>query len=275
MNNAGLSQAQSDPLLPKKGDPDQQHPGSLFPAPTIAYPPSPTASSPSVRGNDDFGHSTNANIGFGEQMEGDGAREHRRRRSSLINGVASGNGQPRHQPRRTDEDTINEESKRHSSDDDDSDFSSHDTTEDVQLDDILAEEGLEDDEETGLTGNERKKRRSRKKRKMDLDERVAGELRLKKDMRKEADLSIIRQSLINGVLIGLWYIFSLSISLVNLPNLRATFTRMLTSTVQQMDVLERPPSFQLSSLHNLSAHACPVYARLPRPLPFSALPPSP
>ncbi|KAM0719104.1 hypothetical protein Q7P37_005009 [Cladosporium fusiforme] len=78
---------------------------------------------------------------------------------------------------------------------------------------------LTDDEETGLTQAQRRKRRQRKRRNTMLDERVAGSSMSAADMRrteeKLATAQLVRTYAINAVLIGMWYTFSISISVYN------------------------------------------------------------
>lgn len=69
------------------------------------------------------------------------------------------------------------------------------------------------DEETGLTTEERRKHFERKHQHDDLDARIAGEGRIAQS--DSADKMVIRDLLINAALIGLWYLFSLSISIVS------------------------------------------------------------
>lgn len=88
------------------------------------------------------------------------------------------------------------------------------TSEDVELDD-LSDDGLQDDEETGLTGKDKSKRKRRKRRNTLLDQRIAADVKITAEEKKEADQNVVKKSLINGLLIGLWYLFSLSISLVS------------------------------------------------------------
>jgi len=108
-----------------------------------------------------------------------------------------------------------EDSKlRTSKDGEDDDMSS---SEDFELDE-LSDDGLQDDEETGLTGKDRGKRRRRKESNTLLDHRIAGAEIVTAEEKKEADGHVLKNMLINGTLIGLWYIFSLSISLVGLTN---------------------------------------------------------
>lgn len=76
------------------------------------------------------------------------------------------------------------------------------------------DEDLRDDEETGLTRKERNRRRRAKRRNTLLDQRVAPE-KMSMDEKGEPDETVTRAVLINAGLIMLWYIFSLSISLVS------------------------------------------------------------
>lgn len=91
------------------------------------------------------------------------------------------------------------------------------TSEDVELD-ALSDDGLEIDEETGLTGKDRGKRKRRRRRNTLMDQRIAAD-RVTTEEKKEADQNVLKRSLINGLLIGLWYLFSLSISIVSLQKL--------------------------------------------------------
>ncbi|KAL1883149.1 hypothetical protein VTK73DRAFT_9516 [Phialemonium thermophilum] len=138
---------------------------------------------------------------------------HRRRRSSLMN--ADSSSTPRSRRRRRSgpsnpdghgerqEPTISEESTE---------------SDDVELDDkgstSLSDEDLHDDEETGLQAWDRQRRRQRRKRNTRMDQRVVRDS-ITDEERKEGDQSVLRKLMINGALIGLWYIFSLSISLYN------------------------------------------------------------
>jgi solute carrier family 35 protein C2 len=102
------------------------------------------------------------------------------------------------------------------------------TSDDVELSAMSDDEGLQDDEETGLTGKDRQRRKRRRRRNTLLDQRIASEVRLTAEVQKEADQSVVKNSLINVLLIGLWYLFSLSISIVSpflpRPVLRSTNT---------------------------------------------------
>jgi hypothetical protein len=67
-----------------------------------------------------------------------------------------------------------------------------------------SEEEIMDNEEAGLTEVELGKRRRRRRRHPSLGERVAGDGPVSKEERKLADLSVLKSSAINALLIGLW-----------------------------------------------------------------------
>lgn len=89
--------------------------------------------------------------------------------------------------------------------------------EDSDLEEDLSAADLNDDEETGLTEWERDKRTRRRLRNAQLDQRIVRGDRISLDEKKEADQNVVRRLVINGGLILLWYLFSLSISLVRIP----------------------------------------------------------
>lgn len=80
----------------------------------------------------------------------------------------------------------------------------------------FSDEDLHDDEELGLTAQDRARKQKQRRKLTRLDQRIAREKNLSVDEQKEADKSVMRRLMINGGLILLWYIFSLSISLVSL-----------------------------------------------------------
>jgi solute carrier family 35, member C2 len=82
-------------------------------------------------------------------------------------------------------------------------------SEEHEMDDI----GSDVDEETGLTAEERQKHIDRNRRHDDLGARIAGDGKITKN--ESADKTVLRNLLLNGALIGLWYLFSLSISIVS------------------------------------------------------------
>lgn len=83
--------------------------------------------------------------------------------------------------------------------------------------DDLSDEDLHDDEETGLTRQDKRRKQNKRRRNTRLDQRIVREKNLTADERKEADQDVFRRLMINGALILLWYFFSLSISLVRFP----------------------------------------------------------
>ncbi|KAH8696261.1 putative nucleotide-sugar transporter [Talaromyces proteolyticus] len=77
-----------------------------------------------------------------------------------------------------------------------------------------SDDGINDDEETGLTAKQRNERRlRRKKQRRKLDARIAGVKG--KTTNVTADKSVAMKLMKNVALIGLWYFFSLSISIYN------------------------------------------------------------
>lgn len=78
----------------------------------------------------------------------------------------------------------------------------------------LSDEDLHDDEETGLTAKERKRKQKKKRRNTLLDQRIARD-NISANDQKAADKSVVRRLAVNATLIGLWYFFSLCISLVS------------------------------------------------------------
>lgn len=138
---------------------------------------------------------------------------HRRRRSSLINpanpsGSSHRSPQPRSQSIRRPGDVDDEGKIPEESSDEDA----------LRLDKVdedgLSDEDLHDDEEAGLTGKDRRRKRRKRNRNQLLDQRIARDNSISQAEKKEADRSVAKNLLINGCLIGLWYFFSLLISLV-------------------------------------------------------------
>ncbi len=144
-------------------------------------------------------------------MAESGASEHRRRRS-LVVGFKDGPGSHKNSkdiPGLHQQPRIPDESRRSSgpvgADEVDSDCSSRSTSEDVELEDMPSDEGLQDDEETGLTKSDRRRRKRRKRRNSRMDARVVREPQATKVEQSVADRNIMKQLLVNAILIGLWY----------------------------------------------------------------------
>lgn len=144
---------------------------------------------------------------------------HRRRRSTLsagLNKSLSPNaraGRPRAtsiksaadaEPKISEEDMVPYSSGPSARDDGDSSAASS-----------LSDEDLHDDEETGLTKKDKRRKRNKRLRNTRLDQRIAKD-KLSDEERRQADQNVMRKLVVNAALIGLWYIFSLSISLVRL-----------------------------------------------------------
>jgi hypothetical protein len=117
---------------------------------------------------------------------------------------------------------------------DDEDINPVSSGSDWEMDDIRSDEGLEDDEETGLTVQDRQKRTRRKRRNTLADERIVPDSNdISKEEERLASATFMRDAIINCILIGLWYTFSISISVVSrttrcyLPN---QYLRVLSTT---------------------------------------------
>jgi solute carrier family 35 protein C2 len=138
---------------------------------------------------------------------------HRRRRSSLMNNIeSSSRGKPRRASASpTKKDPIAEEPKVT---DGLLDEDNKSTSEDLEMDNFT-DDGLQDDEETGLTGGSRGRRKEKKRRNTLLDHRIAGDSTITDEEKKQADQDVFRAGIVNAILIALWYIFSLSISIVS------------------------------------------------------------
>jgi solute carrier family 35, member C2 len=93
----------------------------------------------------------------------------------------------------------------------------------MEMDEIQSYEELDDDEETGLTEGQRKKRTRRKEENRQLDGRVsvaasvhsasAGSMGTTEE--KLVSATLLKNIIINSLLIALWYSFSISISVYN------------------------------------------------------------
>lgn len=150
-------------------------------------------------------------------MPDDQAAAARRRSSSIASAIlpAFKTPVPKRHRRNRPSDHISEEGEDLYSGPERSDSDSRSDSTDFELDDMSAD-GLEDDEETGLTKRDRRRRRRRKRRNTLLDQRIVpGENNYTKEEKKLADQNLLRSMTMNGVLIALWYLFSISISVYN------------------------------------------------------------
>lgn len=91
----------------------------------------------------------------------------------------------------------------------------------------------EDDAESGLNQQERRKYIKRKRRREGLDSRIAGTAGtagISDDEARQADKNVMRNLVTNAVLICMWYFFSLSISIVSKkPRCRSKFDSFSTT----------------------------------------------
>lgn len=192
--------------------PDSLHPADAFPLATLSNPPSSSGSDLDSYASDGRPkHPTRAadvaqlvhppSPGI---MDEQPATNHARRRSSSLAGASV---PPPHQSkkkhRRRRSDNIIEEGEDRSSDSDHSDSSAQTDSTDFELDD-MSNDGLEDDEETGLTGRDRRRRRRRKRRNTLLDQRVVSDVKFTKEEEKAANQTLFQSLAINAILIGLW-----------------------------------------------------------------------
>ncbi|KAI1859576.1 hypothetical protein JX265_006257 [Neoarthrinium moseri] len=146
---------------------------------------------------------------------------HRRRRSTLTSSVGGAGGLPSAHPagrgraqsiRNVSEPAdlkISEEAHFSGAD-----APSSSKSEAPDDDSSMSDEDLHDDEETGLTKKDKKRKAAKRRRNTRLDNRIARD-KITEEERREADQNVARKLVINVVLIGLWYFFSLSISLYN------------------------------------------------------------
>jgi solute carrier family 35 protein C2 len=195
------------------------HPGDEFPLRTFSNPPS-TSSLSDISSDDDAPRRT-TKATAAKRRTADvaklihpptptgatfgGMEQSTRRRSSSITGAAAAaTSKKERKHRRRRDDHIAEEGEDSSGNASDSGSRSDST--DFELDDMSAD-GLEDDEETGLTKKVRRKNAKRKRRNTLLDNRIvpdAGGLNFTKEEKALADQSLYRDMLINVVLICLW-----------------------------------------------------------------------
>lgn len=88
-------------------------------------------------------------------------------------------------------------------------------SETAEMDFLNSDNNINDDEETGLTTHERRKRvHMRRRQRRDLDSRIV-DTRITVSGRRIADRTVIKKLAINTVFILLWYMFSLAISVVS------------------------------------------------------------
>jgi hypothetical protein len=74
-----------------------------------------------------------------------------------------------------------------------------------ELDDMVSEGSRDDDEETGLTGLNRRKRIGRNRQSIALNESIGGDSKTSQEEQIVARQEVFQKALIITVLIGLWY----------------------------------------------------------------------
>lgn len=190
--------------------PDTLHPADAFPLTTISNPPSSSASD-ILSSDDDAGHLHVSGADVitlvhppTPSMDEQPATNSTRRRSSSLVGAPGASKTDTKKHRRQREDHIPEEEDISGSDSDRSDSSDRTESTDLELDNMRSDDGLEDDEETGLTGRDRRRRRRRKRRNTHLDQRIVEDVKFTKEEEKLADQNLLHTMLINAALIGLW-----------------------------------------------------------------------
>lgn len=192
------------------------HPGDEFPLRTFSNPPS-TSSLSDISSDDDAPRRSTKlkqrSVDVAKLIHPptptvttfNGMEQSTRRRSSSITGAiaAAATTKKGRRHRRRRDDHIAEEGEDSSGNASDSGSRSDST--DFELD--MSADGLEDDEETGLTKKVRRKNARRKRRNTLLDNRIVPDpgLTYTKEEKALADQSLYRSMLINGVLICLWY----------------------------------------------------------------------
>jgi solute carrier family 35 protein C2 len=92
--------------------------------------------------------------------------------------------------------------------------SSSRSSDDFELQDISTGDEMTDDEEIGLTAQDKRHRTRRRRKNTQLGQRVVGIDKASKQETIKADKNVLKALLINALLIASWYLFSLSISIV-------------------------------------------------------------
>ena len=197
----------------------------------------------------------------------------------------SGIGQPIQKPNVTgsnsvdlDEEGNGEDVNLYSHEDGRSERSSIEESEELELDLIASDDEL-NDEETGLTSKERRQRwlqRGRRRREPDAE---IMDVKISEHGRHQADVAVIKRLGINAVLIGLWYIFSVAISMVSSSSQRACVILLglqltrLCLPVQSVDVLVQQSRFSIPAFRHQPAYDCSIRSVVPPALLFPFSPP--
>lgn len=169
-----------------------------------------------------------------EKLGGTGPQR-RRRSSSILVGLdtTTSDGRAHHGPRSSTSDRRASVSKRQSEDSKPHSRSGHESDEisaSVELDD-LSEDDSQDDEEAGLTGQDGRRQKKASRRDSSLGNRIAGVEAVSAEDKKVADVHVLKNMMINCSLIGLWYCFSLSISLVTFSSPLFQASKLIQSSI--------------------------------------------
>jgi hypothetical protein len=157
------------------------------------------------------------------------ARSHRRSASTTTRSLNESALTTRRPKAHTDRGVSAESHERRKDAEGASDGSDMTSSDDFELDDIASDDGLEDDEETGLTSQDRQKRKKRKRRGTLLNERIAPGADTRQEELRLANSSFWSAIIMNSILIGLWYLFSIAITVVRIHQGSTIFHNNLTS----------------------------------------------
>lgn len=204
-------------------DDDYQDPATRFPAPTLSTLPSPSTTS----SRDSEASALDAAARLHPPTPDMDSDPYIRRRPLLMDNEdprpgpqSEKRGRSHRHRRKLSPSPADGEHQHAANSSDDGHGSIHSTasaSEDVEMEPLASDDALTDDEETGLTGKDKRKRKRRRTLNAKLDERVAGSTGVSPSGWSLADRNVIKASLINIVLIASWYLFSVSISVVRCP----------------------------------------------------------
>ena len=201
---------------------DRRHSADEFPVPTVSNSPSPSSSISSQSSQHSrFGTGTHVHPST-SKMDGSDGYIRRRPLTMDANDVGdiskpSRKGHSRRpRPKRRNLLAQGDEQKRSEmlEDEHNSDCLTPSSSEEAELEHPISGDGLTDDEETGLTRKDKSRRKRRKRLNTHLDERVVASSNPSASRWSLADKHVVQASLVNALLIALWYIFSVSISVV-------------------------------------------------------------
>lgn len=187
--------------------------------------------------------------------EMDGSADRRRRRRTLVGeGKENGDGDARRKFRSQRRRKGSSRDPHGADSDESSDFSSRSTSEDVELHHIASEDEWTEDEETGLAKKDNRNRKRRRRKNTLLDQRIIRDGKTSKlDTAKSADRSVLWASFVNTLLIGSWYFFSLSISIVSQKSIQL----LIHSLKQSISIISGCSRISIFIFHSLfSQPAC-------------------